>query len=154
MEGGTGVGRERKMGVERKGGRMGGWEWAGGKRNRRREEEGRRTVLTTLMYTGSGVATLRIIGKSNSLTSWSRRLQSVAAMRCTAQAWSTALPIDKYQVNTNQHDKSTYTYYPQWYWNYSKWNIHVAVPNRNRILFCCIFWAHHQVWRAIALSFR
>ena len=35
----------------------------------RREREGRRMVLTTKMYTGSGVATLRIIGKSKSLTS-------------------------------------------------------------------------------------
>jgi len=31
--------------------------------------------------------------------------------------------------------------------------IHVAVPNRNLILFCCVFWAHHWVWHAIALSF-
>ena len=30
----------------------------------------------------------------------------------------------------------------------------VAVPNRKRILFHCIFWAHHQAWRAIALSFH
>ena len=31
---------------------------------------------------------------------------------------------------------------------------YVAVPNRNRILFHRIFWVHHQVWRAIPLSFR
>ena len=33
------------------------------------------------------------------------------------------------------------------------WNTHVAVPDRNRILFRRIFQVHHQVWRAIALSF-
>ena len=30
--------------------------------------------------------------------------------------------------------------------------LHVAVLDRNWILFCCIFWAHCQVWRAIALT--
>ena len=33
-------------------------------------------------------------------------------------------------------------------------NIHVAVPDRNRILFRCVFRAHHPVWHAIALSFH
>ena len=32
--------------------------------------------------------------------------------------------------------------------------IYVAVPDRNRILFCRIFQLHHRVQRAIALSFR
>ena len=26
---------------------------------------------------------------------------------------------------------------------------YVVVPDRNRILFCCVFWAHHWVWCAI-----
>ena len=31
--------------------------------------------------------------------------------------------------------------------------VHVAVPDRNRILFHCAFQAHHWVWCTIALSF-
>ena len=33
-------------------------------------------------------------------------------------------------------------------------NIIVAVPDRNRILICRVFQAHHQIWHSIALSFR
>ena len=56
-------------------------------------------------------------------------------------------------------------------WNYYKWTttdrffhmcyeaaslqvVYVAVPDRNRILFRCVFRVHHRVWRAIALKFR
>ena len=36
-----------------------------------------------------------------------------------------------------------------WEWDY----IIVAVPGRNRTLFCCTFWSHYHVWSAVIQNF-